>query len=285
MVSARIKTMSADDVELAMTWAANEGWNPGLNDAIAFQLADPTGFFISQSENEPIATLSAVRYGQNFGFIGLYIVRPSFRGEGYGREIWNAGMQYLEGRTIGLDGVISQQDNYRKCGFVLHHRNIRFEGLAQSERKNLNAHSHSIVPLGQIPFQTVNEYDRAFFPDDRSLFLSHWISQTNGYSLGITDEQVLTGYGVIRQCKVGYKIGPLFADTEAIAEALFLALCAKVSPGSPIYLDVPECNKSALLLAEKNGLKPVFETARMYKGEIGSTRLDATYGITSFELG
>ncbi|WP_197713177.1 hypothetical protein [Polynucleobacter necessarius] len=44
MVSAQIKTMSADDVELAMTWAANEGWNPGLNDAAAFQLADPTGF-------------------------------------------------------------------------------------------------------------------------------------------------------------------------------------------------------------------------------------------------
>ena len=285
MVSAQIKTMSAEDVEMAVTWAANEGWNPGLSDASLFRVADPTGFFISQHANEPIATLSAVRYGQSFGFIGLYIVQPIFRGKGYGWEIWNAGMQYLEGRTIGLDGVISQQDNYRKCGFVLHHRNIRFEGLAQSAHENLNTQSHTIVPLSQISFQTINEYDRSFFPDDRSVFLSNWISQANSYALGSADMQALTGYGVIRQCKVGYKIGPLFADTEAKAEALYHALCSKVPAGSPIYLDVPECNKSALSLAQRNGLKPVFETARMYRGEVGNTRLDETYGITSFELG
>jgi len=37
-------------------------------------------------------------------------------------------LKYLEGRNIGLDGVVSQQDNYKKSGFKLAYRNIRHEG-------------------------------------------------------------------------------------------------------------------------------------------------------------
>ena len=78
--------------------------------------------------------ISAVRYGSGFGFIGFYIVRPNFRGQGYGLQIWNAAMARLAGRTIGLDGVVAQQDNYRKSGFVLAWNNARFEGLGGGPR-------------------------------------------------------------------------------------------------------------------------------------------------------
>ena len=44
-------------------------------------------------------------------------------------------------------------------------------------------------------------------------------------------------------------------------------------------------NKDAIALAEALGLKPVFETARMYTGAIAPLRLDRIFGITSFELG
>ena len=38
-------------------------------------------------------------------------------------------MARLEGRVVGLDGVVDQQANYQRSGFVLAHRNIRFGGV------------------------------------------------------------------------------------------------------------------------------------------------------------
>ncbi len=100
-----IKTMSRKEVNIAIDWAAKEGWNPGLNDADCYFAADSTGFFIGLLDDEPIATISVIKYGESFGFLGFYIVKPEYRGKGYGIQIWNAGLKYLEGRNIGLDGV------------------------------------------------------------------------------------------------------------------------------------------------------------------------------------
>ena len=123
-----IRVMTRQEVDIAIDWAAAEGWNPGLYDADCFTAADPNGFLIGVLGDEPIAAVSAVRYGDSFGFLGFYLVKPEYRGRGYGFRIGNAGLAHLGGRTIGLDGVVAQQDNYRKSGFIVAHRNIRYQG-------------------------------------------------------------------------------------------------------------------------------------------------------------
>ena len=124
-----IKTMTKKEVELMIDWAAAEGWNPGLNDAECYFAADPEGFLVGFLDDEPIATISAINYHDVFGFIGFYIVKPDYRGKGYGIQIWNAALKRLEGLNIGLDGVVEQQENYKKSGFNLAYRNIRFAGV------------------------------------------------------------------------------------------------------------------------------------------------------------
>ena len=64
-----------------------------------------------------------------FAFLGFYIVKPELRGRGYGLRLWQAGMARLGNRIVGLDEVIAQQENYKRSGFVLAHRNIRFGGV------------------------------------------------------------------------------------------------------------------------------------------------------------
>lgn len=44
-------------------------------------------------------------------------------------------------------------------------------------------------------------------------------------------------------------------------------------------------NADALALARAEGLRSVFETARMYAGPAPACELQRLYGITSFELG
>lgn len=273
--------MTRAEIDLAIEWAAKEGWNPGLHDVDSFHAADPEGFLVGLLGDEPVATISAVKYGETFGFLGFYIVRPEYRGQGYGIHIWNAAMARLKGRVIGLDGVVAQQENYRKSGFYLAYRNIRYQGLGGGKP----AADATIVPLATRTFAEIEAYDQPFFPAGRTAFLRQWINPPQGVALGILRQDQLAGYGVVRACRSGFKIGPLFADSPAEAEALFLTLKAQVPPTVPIYLDTPEVNPAAVAMAERHGMTVVFETARMYRGTAPVLPLARLFGVTSFELG
>jgi ribosomal protein S18 acetylase RimI-like enzyme len=276
-----IKKMHRAEIDIAIEWAAREGWNPGLHDADCYNTADPNGFLIGMLGDEPIATISVIKYDEHFGFLGFYIVKPEYRGKGYGIQIWSAGLKYLAGLNIGLDGVLAQQDNYKKSGFKLAYRNIRYEGVGDGEPYQ----NSQIVNLSTMPFASIDSYDRPFFPAQRSSFIKSWINQPNSYALGIMHNGKLAGYGVIRQCRSGYKIGPLIAENPVLAESLFLALKSTVKPAKPFYLDTPEVNRAAVALAERHNMLVSFETARMYTGQIPDIPLKRLFGVTSFEIG
>ena len=127
--------MRPDEISIAIDWAAAEGWNPGLADAACFATVDPQGFLIGEIEGEVAATVSCVNYGANFAFLGFYIVRADLRGRGFGLRIWNAAIAHAGTRVIGLDGVVAQQQNYRKSGFELAYANIRYGGTVAGRRR------------------------------------------------------------------------------------------------------------------------------------------------------
>ncbi|MFO7800983.1 MAG: GNAT family N-acetyltransferase [Desulfovermiculus sp.] len=273
--------MVRHEIGLAIEWAAKEGWNPGLNDANCYFAADPKGFLVGLLSGRPIATISVMKYDESFGFLGCYIVSPEFRGLGYGILIWNAGLEYLAGCNIGLDGVVEQQEKYRKSGFKLAYRNIRYEGTGGDDFPE----GASIVDLALLPLETVFAYDKPFFPAERTKFLQSWIQQPDGHALGVFHAGKLSGYGVMRPCRTGYKIGPLFADTPSMAEAVFLGLKSNVNSDDAIFFDVPEVNDAAVELAERYAMKVSFETARMYNREIPDLPTNRTYSVLSFEVG
>ena len=273
--------MTRQELDIAIDWAAIEGWNPGLYDADCFYAADPGGFLIGLVGDEPVSVISVVKYGEAFGFLGFYIVKPEYRGKGYGMQIWNAGLEYLAGRTIGLDGVVAQQDNYMKSGFVWAHANVRYQGIGGGYCQA----DSEVVPLASQPFDEVDAYDRAFFPEPRGGFLQRWLKQPESTALGILRDRQLAGYGVLRKCRSGYKIGPLFAVTPELAEQLFLALKAKASVGAPVFLDTPQVNSAAIEMAQRHNMIVSFETARMYRGQPPTLPLDRLFGVTTFELG
>ncbi len=274
--------MTEEEVKsIAVEWAAEEGWNPGLYDASCFYEADSGGFFVGLLDNEPISCISAVAYDKAFGFIGFYIVKPEYRGKGYGLKIWDAAMAYLNTQNIGLDGVIEQQSNYKKSGFELAYSNIRYEGSAKRTDKNFP----EIVRLSEISFYDIARYDTALFPVPRHQFLKTWLTQPESMALAALQDKQIVGYSVIRKCRIGYKIGPLFADNKDIANKLYLALCNFVELGSQVYLDVPEVNKAAIELAESYGMQKVFGTARMYTKSQPNIDINKIFGVTTFELG
>lgn len=287
-----IRRMRRPELDEALKQAAAEGWNPGLRDAEAFWSADESGFFVGEltanGAVQPAATISAVRYagdgqGPDFGFIGLYIVRKELRGRGYGLRLWNEALAGLaDVPCIGLDSVLAQVDTYIKDGFALARRSVRYEGpLGGNGGGELPA---GLRPLAQTPFAEVLAYDRQCFPARREAFLQSWPALPGHVALGLTRGGRLAGYGVVRPCGLGAKIGPLFADDDAAAHSLFHGLCAS-APIGPVFYDVPMNNAGAVRLAESHGMRPVFETGRMYRGPAPQYDLSREFGVTSFELG
>lgn len=274
-----IRCMNRAELDIALQWAEQEAWQPAIHDADYYYFTDPEGFFMGFLDNEPIGCISAVAYDNHYGFIGLYIVRPQFRHQGFGIALWNRAMQHLQGRNIGLDGVIAQQSNYQKSGFKIAHRHLRFQALGTGT----NNYHPNIVTLSTIPFAEVLAYD--LFPVARPSFLQAWIEQKQGTALAVMDNQKLVGFGVIRACLHSFRIGPLFADSLEGANDLLMALLAHAPANSPVFIDMPENNEAALILAKRYALPLVFETARMYTQEIPALDSSKIYGVTTLELG
>ena len=284
-----IRNMTRSEVDELVGWAAREGWNPGLHDAGLFWATDPEAFIAAELDGEMVGGGAITSYGGEFGFMGLFIVRPQFRGRGLGNALWHARRQRLLDRlrpsaSIGLDGVFTMQSYYAKGGFVFSHRNLRFRvDIAQPPAAARDEDAH-IVPLGGVPFEEVLAYDRTCFPTPRPSFLAGWIGQPDALALGYRRDGKLRGYGVVRRCGEGCKVGPLFADDTRVAGALYARL-AEFAAGGPLFLDAPENNPAAMALAAQHQMVEVFGCARMYLRQPPAVEHGRIFGVTTFELG
>ena len=276
-----IRSLSLAEAAELVGWAAAEGWNPGLDDAPALYAADPDGFIGAFVDERMVAGISAVAYGGDFGFIGLYICRPDARGRGYGRAVWDAGMAYLGFRTIGLDGVPEQQANYGRMGFRPVYTTHRWSGdpaLADGR-----SNSGEIVAMSPELAAAVEAFDRRIFPAPRETFLAKWLEPPRTARILMRGGEIC-GYGVARRCGAGYKSGPLFAVDIEGAAALLGSL-TETCGAEAVHLDVPETQASFTALLEAAGMQRGFTTARMYRGTVPRIDSSGVFAVTTLELG
>jgi GNAT superfamily N-acetyltransferase len=280
----QMRPMSRSELDVLVGWAEHEGWNPGLHDADIFWATDPAGFVAGEVDGELVGGGSIVSYGGRFGFMGFFIVAPSHRGRGLGRRLWHHRKEALlarldPGAPIGMDGVFAMQPFYALGGFAPAGRDLRFEGVGVAA-----AIPSGLVDAREVRFDALLEYDAAHFPAPRPAFLRRWIAQAGSRALAAVEGGAIRGYGVVRPCRRGFKIGPLFAADAGIAEDLLQGL-GDHAAGEPLVIDAPEGNAAAVDLARRNGMREVFVCARMYLGPAPELPDHEIFGVTTFELG
>ncbi|MCL5776215.1 N-acetyltransferase [Limibaculum sp. FT325] len=259
-MTATIETLGPDGLAEVLGWAAEEGWNPGLGDAAAFHAADPEGFFLRRVGGVPAAAISVVNHAPGSAFLGLYICRPEFRGQGHGIATWTAALEHAGARTVGLDGVPAQQANYRRSGFVAAGSSLRHEGTAAPDP--LPGVRPAIPP--DLPH--LARLDRAANGIDRPRFLAAWLAARDGReTLVLERDGAITGFATLRACGRGTKIGPLVAPGTGAALGLVGAAARRAGAG-PLVIDLPEANLALRRELEAMGWTVPFTTARMYRG-------------------
>ncbi|GAA4993028.1 acetyltransferase [Yinghuangia aomiensis] len=277
-----IGTASGRDISTMRDWAIAEGWDQGFHDHLAFAPADPHGFLIGRLKGEPVACISAVRYGTDHGFIGYYIVLPEARGKGYGLSIFRSAMDHLSGRLVGLDSVPDQQDNYRTSGFRTAWENIRFAGRPSGAAPTST--DTEIVDAAAVPFADLAAYDARFFPAPRDAFLSAWTMLPGHTAVAALHDGRVTGFGVIRPSTGPWRVGPLHADSPGLA-ATVLAALSETTGGDRLRIDVPETQTHFIRHLTTAGMTPISRNTRMYTGEPPAIDSTGIYGITNGELG
>ncbi|WP_255571989.1 GNAT family N-acetyltransferase [Celeribacter sp. PS-C1] len=275
-----LRSASPAEVATMLDWAAEEGWNPGLEDAEAFARADQGGFFVAEKKSGLAAAISVVNHSPGFAFLGLYICKPKYRGRGIGIKLWSHALEHAGARTVGLDGVAEQQANYAKSGFEKTGATLRFEGPVP------DVTCEGLRVLGPREAADLGQLDLLANGFLRPRFLSSWLFDTETRRTVVLDgPEGPVGFATARLCREGCKIGPLIAPNAETALALMSKVASALGQTRAI-LDVPGvqdafCNRLVAL-----GWQTTFETARMYRGAPPQPgHPEMLFGVATLELG
>ena len=276
--------LDLEGVKTLVKWAEEEGWNPGPHDADVYFATDPDGYYGYFVDRELIAGGAIVSYNNEFGFMGLFIVKPEYRDNGIGRKIWYQRRDTLlkrlnEGASIGMDGVIAMQPFYNKGGFEIAFRDERYERIGTEFDTDKN-----ISPISENDFESILEYDKQCFGFSRPQFMKPWLKLPGNKTFKYVEDGKVKGFAIVRKAVKGHKVCPLFADNEFIADELYKA-CLNSVIGEPLYLDIPVTNPKAVELIKKYNATYVFECARMYYGNPPEVEFNKVFGLTTFEIG
>lgn len=281
-----IRQLDRPELDELIGWAADEGWDPGRADADAFWNADPEAFVGFDFGGGLGGAGAVVAYGDELGFVGLFIVRPELRRRGLGTQLWAEMMRRLrsrlrDGAPLALDGVPEMTSFYSAGGFDELHGTSRRRAVIDAAALDPDP---ELVPVTQVPFEELLAFDAPCFGAPRPRFLEGWLEPEGGAGLALPGDGGLRGYGVLRPTVGGFKVGPLFAEDAAVAARLLDGLLAAAA-GSAVSLDVPETNAEAVAMADAHGMKEVFRCVRMYSGRPPATAWARVFGLTTLELG
>ncbi|WP_299938423.1 GNAT family N-acetyltransferase [uncultured Pelagimonas sp.] len=280
MTDLRFDTATLAELETALSWAAREGWNPGQDDAQAFMAADPDGFFVARVAGEIIAAISVVNHSETMAFLGLYLCKPDFRGQGVGFALWRHALRHAGKRCVGLDGVAEQEPNYAKSDFVRTGATTRLQGKApKATTEGTRAFDAA------RDFAAVATLDRCANGYHRSKFLAQWVAEgaATRKTVVLSQNGKVSGFATIRLCQQGAKVGPITAPDIPTALALLSAAAATFDV-TDVTLDLPSSAIEFREALEGRGFVKTFETARMYCGTAPEAS-SLNMAIATMELG
>src|SRR5262245_10473976 len=210
-----------------------------------------------------VGTVATIRYGAEFGWIGMLLVHPDVQGRGVGAVLLGHATAELAGvPSIRLDATPAGHLLYRKHGFVDEFPLRRMEGRAKVIERSDQT---SVRPLERDGVADVFDLDRQVFGAPRNGVLAWMLEGAPEYGFVSRERGNITGYVLGRHGHEFEHLGPIVAADAALAVELTRA-CLAAQPGKPFVIDSASSADDWCLFLEDAGFREQRPYIRMYRG-------------------
>lgn len=233
-----IRPIGIDDCEGVWPLSIEAGWNQNLADW-RFMLAAGRGFGCCDSNGQWQASSLILPLGQRLAWISMVLVARQRRRSGVGTSLLKhcIGEVQSAGAVAGLDATEQGRPIYLPLGFRDLYPIARWHFDAATDVPSLPA-GLSVRPATAADLPRLALYDRLHTGMERPALLAHLaLRQPVRAWLAEDVAGKLVGYVLGREGRTATSLGPVVADSEAIALAM-IARATTAAPG-PFIIDVP----------------------------------------------
>ncbi|MGZ4132152.1 MAG: GNAT family N-acetyltransferase [Actinomycetota bacterium] len=281
-----VRGLEPGDPDAVRSLIDAEGWNRGLQDVDTFTATDPDAWFVAEADSRVVGMVLATRWSDGFGWIGLYLVDPEYRGRGIGVDLFGHALARLEPGVVGLDGDPAQQANYRRSGFRDVHGITRWRGPASAWRRPPADPTLALADPRELAFDALVAMDARTVGAPRPALLRAWLDQPEARLAAATRADDLVGFAIARPARHGWKVAPVLADDAVVAEAVVAAVVRGLPDDAVCWLDVPDPNAASQALTRAHGFEPAPTSGRMVRGRSGpDPDVTTLFAILAHEVG
>lgn len=237
------REMEWADIPTGLSLCRSAGWNQLSRDWEIFLTLDPEGNRVCvDDDGRVVGTVTTIRYGHHFSWIGMVLVDPAHRRKGIGFGLLEEAIGLLKNEScVKLDATPAGREVYIKLGFKDECELTRMSASAFNVEHLFS--SPTVTVLSADNLDSLRSFDMAVFGADRMALLSWMLDGAPELAFKVVDGDHVKGYCLGR---AGYQythIGPVVADSIDVAKGLVSA-ALKHCGNNPVILDVPHHHES-----------------------------------------
>jgi GNAT superfamily N-acetyltransferase len=265
-------SIDADQCEAVWPLSVEAGWNQNVADW-RFMLGAGRGFGCVGPDGKWQASALILPLGQKLAWISMVLVTQERRRSGLGSGLLKRYIDEVRsaGAVAGLDATEQGRPIYQPLGFRDLYRISRwhFDHVKDAAARPPAGIKLRLVGPADLPKLAL--YDRRLTGMERPAILAHLALRQPGRAWIAEDGAgKIAGFVLGREGRMATSLGPVVADSEAIALTL-IAKAAASAPG-PFIIDVPEPHRAIRAWLEAQGATTQRGYMRMTLG--GARRLD-----------
>jgi len=247
--------LAPGQAEALVALSQNSGWNQVAADW-RFMLQQGRGLGFAAPDGRPVASAIHWPVGERLDWISMVLTHTDYRKRGFGTRLLRRCIDAAigAGRAPGLDATELGRPLYATMGF----RELYTLSRWRLER----AGAPTDVPAGAVvrpatgaDLDALAEFDRLHSGMDRVNLLAHLVGRAPRVAMVATAGGRVCGYVLGRDGRTTSQIGPIVAESDAVALALLSRAVAVAD--LPAMLDVPDRHQAiGVWIAAANGTAP-----------------------------
>ena len=179
--------------------------------------------------------VTGLNLSEDLAFIGDYVVRNEYQGQGIGRALWNNALRHIgSDRNLALHSATDMTLKYKNnSGFVVDSgiQIYLFEGKIDCSLMLGRVEGISVIPINEENIGKVIQYDRQVCGGiDRTILIEGQVTGPDIVAMVALHRQEVVGYGVVCVSIANKaRTDQIYANTSAIGELLLAQCCRSLA--------------------------------------------------------